>query len=106
MTEYTPDSWVILKMVYKDQVFYKLLGGWSGGYINGSSWRLNSGIEKVELDNDRYMFYGISGSVYKCHKDGYGLRMSNAEAYNTMKKAHPNNVELMEDRDWLQMEWK
>lgn len=106
MTKYTPDNWVVLKMVYKDQVIYKVLGGWSGGYINGSSWRLNSGIEKVELDNDCYMFYGSSGSVYSCSKTGYGLRMSNAEAYNTMKKMYPDNVELLEDRDWLQMEWK
>ncbi len=106
MTEYNPDSWVILKMVYKDQTFYKLLVGWSGGYLNGDSWRLNSGIEKVKLDNDRYKFYGSSGSVYSCHKNEYGLRMSTVDIYTTMKKTYPDQVEMLEDCDWLQMEWK
>jgi hypothetical protein len=106
VTEYNPDNWVVLKMVYKDKTFYKLLAGWSGGYLNGDSWKLNSGIEKVELDNDRYKFYGSSDSVYSCHKDGYGLRMSTVDIYSTMKKTYPDQVEMLEDCDWLQMEWK
>lgn len=106
MTEYTPDNWVVIKMTHKDQTFYKVLGGWSGGYLNGSSWRLNSGVERVELDNDLYKFYGASGSVYNCHKNGYGLRTSNAYAYASMKKTYPDQIEMLEDCDWLQMEWK
>lgn len=106
MTEYNPDSWVVIKMTHKDQTFYKVLGGWSGDYLNGTSWRLNSGIEKVELDNDHYKFYGASGSVYNCHKSGYGLRMSTVDTYTTMKKTYPNQVEMLEDCDWTQMEWK
>lgn len=106
MTEYNPDSWVVIKMNYKDQTFYKVLGGWSGGYLNGTSWRLNSGIEKVELDNDRYKFYGSSGSVYSCHKDGYGLKMSTEGIWNQMKTTYPDQVEMLEDCDWTQMEWK
>lgn len=105
MTEYKPDSWVVIKMTHKDQTFYKVLGGWAGGYLNGDSWRLNSGVERVELDNDCYMFYGSSGSVYNCHKDGYGLRMSTDGVWHTMKKTYPDNVELLEDCDWLQMKF-
>lgn len=106
MTEYNPDSWVVIKMTHKDQTFYKVLGGWSGGYLNGTSWRLNSGVEKVKLDNDRYMFYGASGSVYNCHKNGYGLRMSIAGIWDQMKTTYPDQVEMLEDCDWTQMEWK
>lgn len=106
MTEYNPDCWVVLKMIHKDQTFYKILGGWVGGYLNGDSWRLNSGVEKVELDNDLYKFYGSSGSVYNCHKSGYGLCMSTAGIWNQMKTRYPDQVELLDDRDWSTMEWK
>lgn len=106
MTEYTPDSWVVIKMTHNDKTFYKVLGGWSGGYLNGTSWRLNSGIERVELEDDVYKFYGASGSVYSCYKENYGLRMSTANIWDTMKEKYPDQVELLENQDWSTMEWK
>jgi len=106
MTEYNPDSWVVIKMTHKEQTFYKVLGGWAGGYTQGSSWRLNSGIERVEVEDDMYRFYGASGSVYVCSKHGYGLRMSIAGIWDQMKERFPDQVELLEDRDWSTMEWK
>lgn len=105
MIEYRPDSWVVIKMTHKNNIFYKVLGGWSGGYLNGTSWRLNSGVEKVELANDRYMFYGSSGSVYTCHKESYGLKMSTADIWKQMKDTYPDQVELLEDQDWLEKNW-
>lgn len=106
MTEYYPDSWVVLRMTHKDQIIYKVLGGWSSGYVQGSSWRLNSGIERVEQDGEYYRFIGSSGSIYKCHKDNYGLRMSTVDTYTKMKKTFPDQVEKLPDCDWMQMEWK
>lgn len=108
MTEYNPDSWVVIKMTHKDQTFYKVLGGWSGGYLNGTSWRLNSGIEKCEYDiaNDQYNFYGSSGSVYVVNPESYGLRMSTTDIWNQMKTKYPDQVELLDNRDWSTMEWK
>jgi hypothetical protein len=102
MTEYNPDCWVMLKMTYQEQVFYKVLAGWGGSYVNGSSWRLSSMIEKCEFDVawDEWRFSGSSGSVYRCHPDGYGLRMSNGAAYEMMKKSHPDHVELLENCNW------
>ena len=43
----TPDSWVVLKITAETGVIYKVLAGWSGGYLDGDSWRLNSGINIV-----------------------------------------------------------
>jgi hypothetical protein len=105
MTEYNPDSWVVLRMTYKDQIIYKVLGGWSGSYVDGSSWRLNSGVERAELDGDVYKFYGSSGSIYNCHKDSYGLRMSTVDIYTTMKKTFPDQVEKLEDCDWSKFDF-
>jgi hypothetical protein len=73
MSEYTPDSWVMLKMTYKGNPTYKILAGWAGSYLNGASWKLNSGITKIEESGDYYLFHGYSGSVYNCHKKLYGL---------------------------------
>lgn len=105
MSEYRPDSWVMIKMTYMDKVFYKVLGGWAGGYTQGSSWRLNSGVDKVEVEGDLYKFHGSSGSVYICSKHGYGLRMSTASIWEQMKERFPDNVELLEDCDWSQFEY-
>jgi len=73
----TPEHWVILRIPTEDNIdipYYKVFGGWRGGYIAGDRWKLNSGITKVEEDDDYFYFYGYSGSCYKCHKKGYGLK--------------------------------
>jgi len=105
MTNYNPDSWVIIKMTHKEETFYKVLGGWSGGYLNGTGWRLNSGIEEVTEDGSYYVFRGSSGSVYTCHKESYGLRMSTVDTWLSMKKLYPDQVELLDDQNWLERNW-
>lgn len=67
-----PDKWVIIKIKSPKGDFYKVLAGWSGGYLKGDSWRANSGITKVTIDGDYFLFEGHSGSIYKCHKNMYG----------------------------------
>lgn len=100
--EYYPDNWVVLKIDTKDSpVLYKILAGWSGGYLQGDSWRMNSGITKVEDAGEYWKFYGHSGSCYACHKDQYRLRMNSAGIYNKLKKQFGDMVELLsEDTDW------
>ena len=102
----TPDNWVIIKINGPQGIFYKVLAGWSGGYTQGSSWRLNSGIVKVEKDKNYWFFYGSSGSCYKCHEDSYCLRMNNAYIWDKLKSLHGDKVELMdESTDWLSVNW-
>jgi hypothetical protein len=107
MTEYNPNCWVVLQMTHKDGVIYKVLGGWDGSYLNGDSWRLNSGIVKAEYDigNDLWKFYGSSGSVYNCSPITYGLRMSIYHIYQTMVSTYPNKIKLMEHQNWENMDW-
>ena len=110
MSEYTPDNWVVLKIKEGklDSGFYKVLAGWSGGYLDGDSWRMNSGITRVEDHETYYSFYGYSGSVYKVWKDRYGLRMNNAGVYNQLKEneAFEGQITLMpEDTDWMAVQW-
>ena len=77
MTMRRPNNWVIIKMK-SDNPHYRVLGGWSGGYSDGDSWRMNSGITKVSETENYYYFGGSSGSEYCCHKGSYMLRMNNA----------------------------
>jgi hypothetical protein len=101
---YLPDNWVVLKITKPDMTYYRVLGGWSGSYLTGDSWRLNSGIVKVTEDENYYNFFGSSGSCYQCHKDCYGLRANNAHAYNIFKDRYGDLLELMpEDTDFLNL---
>lgn len=105
MTEHNPDNWVVIK-IKGDDPHYRVLAGWSGGYLDGDAWRLNSGITKVEENGEYYDFYGSSGSVYHCNKQCYTLRMNNAYIWDHLQKQHGDKVELMpEDTNWLDMDW-
>lgn len=104
MGEYTPDNWVVLKFD-GDDPHYRVLGGLSGGYLTGDSWRLNSGIVKAVFDGDYWRFYGSSGSCYKCYVDSYRLKMNNAHVYNQLKEKYGDKVTLLQDQEWVQKGW-
>lgn len=69
---YTPDRWVLLKITTPTEILYKVFGMWSGGYLDGDSWRMNSGIESIAI-GDTYKIFGASGSCYNCSRTNYGL---------------------------------
>lgn len=83
---YIPDNWVIVKITRPEGVVHKVLAGWSGGYLDGDHWRMNSGIVSITQEGDYTLFHGQSGSVYKCHKDCQRLAMATAGIYNTLVK--------------------
>ena len=104
MSEYSPDSWVVLKVKAGKGTFpfYKVLAGWGGG----DSWRMNSGISLVFDRENEIHFHGESGSLYRCPKGAYGLRMSTAGIYNKLKKNEQfgGQIQMMdEDTDWLKL---
>ena len=107
--DYYPDNWVVLKITHNYNTLYKVLAGWSGGYTTGDSWRMNSGITRVEDAGKSWKFYGSSGSCYVCHKGQYQLRMNNVGIYNKLKDDRMTgyHVELMdENTDWENVKWE
>jgi hypothetical protein len=68
-----PERWVVLK-INGLETYFRVFGGWRGGYLDGDRWKMNSGIVGIEEDEDYYYFEGHSGSCYQCHKNGYGLK--------------------------------
>jgi hypothetical protein len=74
--EIIPDKWIVVQLIHNETNVYKIFATWMGGYLDGDSWKLNSGIESVSNDDEYYYFKGYSGSVYKCHKNNYGIATS------------------------------
>ena len=93
----TPDSWVIVEVNYKGEQFQKILSGWSGGYLDGDSWRMSSPIKNLEINIDSEWIIATteSGSTYRLLKESQGLRMSNAGIYNELKEKFGDSVEII-----------
>lgn len=99
MSEYRPDRWIVLKLKSNNKCVYKVMGGWYGGYLGSDSWRINSGITRVELDGDNYVFHGYSGSTYVCNKASYGATVLMSSVLPDSDK-----VEIMGETDFTKLE--
>jgi hypothetical protein len=101
MSEYIPDKWVMIKLTHKGNPIYKILATWYGGYGGSDSWKLNSGITKIEEDGQTYLFHGSSGSVYRCHKQAYGMNMYTRGVLSNFQKqaseAEDLTLELLDE---------
>ena len=76
MSEYTPDVWVVLEFDAPQlaKPLRKVFAGWYGGYLGSNSWKLNSGITEVRVDDEgNYEFDGYSGSTQYCHFNNYHM---------------------------------
>ena len=74
MSDYNPDKWLMVKLTNKDdKSHYRIFACWYGGYLDGDSWKMNSGVTKITEDEKEYHFEGSSGSVYHCNKSMYGV---------------------------------
>jgi len=95
----TPERWVILKLPNN---YYKVFATWAGGYLDGDRWKLNSGIKRVDQDDDYYYFIGFSGSCYKCDKKGYGTATSYcAGVLNKIVEQGGVQTVVIDDADWI-----
>jgi len=100
----SPDRWVIVKL----PDCYKVFATWLGGYLDGSSWRMNSGISEVQEDEKYFYFHGHSGSIYRCHKNSYGTNTYTQGVLDLMfkKTKESSNVEievLSKDFDFINL---
>lgn len=94
MTIYNPHCWVILKLQNSTETTYKVLAGWYGGYMNGDSWKINSGITKMKKENDYYSFEGYSGSTYNCHKNAEKMSGMTASIYSSLKDQETDELKI------------
>jgi hypothetical protein len=109
--EYNPDKWVGVKISSANTpTIYKIFACWYGGYLSGDSWKLNSGITKATLNDNRYYFEGASGSVYVCNNDSYGTNGYGASVLGNMilrSGELGTIIEILpEDTNWLELNYE
>ncbi len=87
--EYTPDNWVMLEIKLKSgEVFKKLLCGWSGGYLDGDSWRLSTEpVQQIEEEH-AIRFTTQSGKQYVCRKGSQVVRSNCSHILHQLEE-HP-----------------
>lgn len=103
---YEPDFWCVIKINSND-THYRVFGTWASSYATGPSWRMNSGITKVEEEDEYFLFHGSSGSIYHCHKEMYGCHYGSQGQLNYyMSKTEVAVVELLPvETNWLEVDW-
>lgn len=73
MSVYKPDRWVVIEFITPQETYRKVFAGWYGGFAEGDSWKLNSGITTTRIYKDLFEFDGYSGSMYCCNRYNYGM---------------------------------
>lgn len=104
---YIPDGWALLEINYEHSnppKFYKILASWSGGYLDGDSWKMSSMILSVEEDENFYYTTGETGSVYALRKNGqnpnsYALSVFANYSEGAKKMNPPANLILIPNND-------
>ena len=95
--EYKPDKLKLLRLEKDGEVRCRVLGGWSGGYLDGDSWRLSSVVDSIKDCNDYYEIKNASGSVYICGKGSEGTNVISAGIYSKMlEQAKDENIDIKE----------
>lgn len=84
MSEYLPNKWAILSFDMDDGTkLYKIVASWYGGYLEGDSWKISSGITGVIVEEDHFVVNNHSGSVYKFGKECHGMSAYTASVVST-----------------------
>lgn len=99
---YFPDNWQLVRVIPKDTsaIYYRILAGWSGSFMYGSSWKLSSGFgpvrngtfgcEQVLDEKDSWRVPQSSGSVYILRKNSERPSMVTDGVLESVMKSNPD----------------
>jgi hypothetical protein len=73
MSEYTPDRWEVIELVWRGATVRKVFSGMYGGFAGSDTWKLSSAIQYTEDRGGYFEFTCESGSVYTCYKNAQGM---------------------------------
>lgn len=97
--KYTPDRWILVEIEGADEKIYKVFCTWLGGYVQGESWRINSGITSVNKEGPgAYALNGRSGSTYFVYTGNYGTSVYTQGVLDSL----PKEVRVMTEREALE----
>ena len=110
MNEYKPNYWKVVKITSTEgKVLYKVFATWVGGYVEGDSWKMNSGIIEVKSEGNYLLFKGYSGSVYNVvnKEESYRTSMFTQSVLDSIiKRADLIGAKVEElpfDTDWTKL---
>jgi hypothetical protein len=104
--EYATHHWVVVKLpLGSEGHFYRVMGGWRGGYVGGDSWRMSSRIVRVEKQGAIWLFYAETGSIYHCHAKTYSMKGMYLQGILN-DAIHHGAIALPEDTDWQNLDYK
>lgn len=93
---YIPDKWMFVRIMGTDP-HWRILGTWCGGFVTGTSWRLNSGIFQAEEQEEYFDFISHNGSLYRCYKDSYGAFTYGSGALRDLVRRSEGTMEAIWD---------
>lgn len=98
-----PDDWKILKITLKSgETNYFIAAGWAGGYTQGRSWKISSGVDGIVHKTEDYVdFHNKSGSVYRCYFDREGLDWYTTSIIKSYKTEHERVGDIFELIDYV-----
>lgn len=98
--EYAPDKWVIVEIKRANgDTHRRVFGSWYGGFTQGNSWKMSSGIKEVIDEGDTYKIMNESGSTYYCVKGCEGMSaysMGVLASYQKQMSEHGGSIEVVE----------
>jgi len=103
-----PDKWSIIKQTHEDgEIWYRLFANFYGGYVNGDSWRINSGIDVVKEDDKSFTINGAkSNTIYMCNKKSYGITSYGMLVFSSLQSEvldHGVKLEYLSDKEALEV---
>lgn len=104
MSDYWPDTYQFIR-ISSDQdkeIVTKLFAVWTGGYLDGASWKINSGITKIVKEDGMYYVHGCSGSVYAIPIEQPPMTSYGASVLNDIDKQAKGaniNIELISSEE-------
>ena len=94
--EYIPDTWIIVRISGSEvpETYYRVLAGWYGGFADGDSWRLSSGIENIKETDGGYEASNASGSLYYLMKGREGFSNLTRSVYGGYQFRKPEEFSV------------
>lgn len=92
----SPDVWVVVELsgLKVENRYHRILAGWYGGFANGDSWKMSSGITRI-VDKDTYWeIHNTSGSIYNCHKDIERFSGYTQNVYNSYQEENCDDISM------------
>lgn len=96
--EYIPDAWCVIELGDSKRTIRKVFAGWYGGFTQGDSWKLSSGITEAKEFDNRWEFKNHSGSLYICYKNSQRMSGYMSGIFNSWKsEAQESGLYIVKD---------